>query len=150
MKLSDDLDQAVEKNNKLQSDYNDYRIELAIRQAASTAGALPEAIDDIIARSKGVFSIDVDQSVVARNSEGNLRITEDNQQLTPDTFIKDLKKSAKHFWPHSTTGGMSGSIGQVDLTEADVKLAAAAKSGDMKSYRAIRAAQKSTESGVLK
>jgi chromosome segregation ATPase len=94
----------------LKSQYDNERISGAIRKAAETAGVIPGAIDDVIGRASGVFSINEEGSIESRDSDGNLRKI-GKKIASPDAFIESLKDSAAHFWPASQGGGASGTKG---------------------------------------
>lgn len=115
-------------NSKLKDKYNDYVVEDSVRKSAISNGVIGNALDDVVSRSSGVFSLDSDGSLVARDMEGKLVITEDGKTLTPDLFIASLKQSAPHFWPQSKGSGLNGS------DESTESMAATAASGDIDSY----------------
>lgn len=101
------IDQANKNAESFKNRYNSERISLSLRQAAEKSGALPDAIDDIINRASGVFSIGEDNAIEARDKDGNL-VTVKGKPLDPVIFIEQLKDSAAHFWPASEGHGGSG------------------------------------------
>ena len=87
--------------------YETEKINAQLRKAAEAANVLPSAIDDVIYRANGVFNIGEDGSIEARDKDGNL-MKVGKRQLTPDTFVDNLKESAPHFWPPSQGAGATG------------------------------------------
>lgn len=94
----------------LREQYNNEKISLAIRQAAEKSGAIPDAIDDIINRANGVFSIGDDGSIESRDPSGEI-VTVNKKALDPVIFVEQLKESAPFMWPGSQGHGASGKIG---------------------------------------
>lgn len=105
--LSKQVDSEKEIADKYRSRYDSKMIEISVRSAAEKAGVIPSAIDDVISRSTGIFSIGDGDEIEARDKNGNLR-TVGNKPLTPDLFVADLKEKAPHFWPSSQGTGAQG------------------------------------------
>jgi len=123
-----EMDTLKNSNTKLKDKYNDYVVEDSVRKSAIANGVIGNALDDVVSRASGVFSLDSDGTLVSRDSEGKLVITNDGKTLTPDLFIMSLKQSAPHFWPQSKGSGLKGS------DESTESMAATAASGDIDSY----------------
>ncbi|MCP3665735.1 MAG: hypothetical protein GY696_25110 [Gammaproteobacteria bacterium] len=104
------LEDFQNKFNALNTRYQTEKVNVAVRKAAEAANVLPSAIDDVIYRSNGVFSLGEDGSIEARDPEGNLRKI-GKKQMTPDNFVESLKDAAPHFWPASQSAGASGAGG---------------------------------------
>jgi DNA repair exonuclease SbcCD ATPase subunit len=98
------------KYNSVVQKYNGEKISLAVRTAAEKAGVLPTAIDDVVNRASGMFSISEDGKIESRDSEGNLRKV-GKKVLDPNLFVENLKESATHFWPASESSGANGNSG---------------------------------------
>lgn len=94
----------------LQQKYDGERISGAVRKAAEKAGVIPGAIDDVIARARGMFAISEEGLVEARDQDGNL-IKIGKKIASPDVFVEALKESAEHLWPDSKGTGAKGSKG---------------------------------------
>lgn len=125
-----------ESNSQLRYRYDDYVIEDTVRKSAVELGVLGGALDDVVSRANGKFTLDKNGLLEARDAEGKLVVTEDGKTLTPSIFITQLKESAPHFWPMSKGSGL---IGDGESTET---LAASAEAGDIKAYLTKRRAQR--------
>ncbi len=90
-------------------------LQAAIRDAAIKAGALPEALDDIVLRGNSVWSLNEDGEPVAMNG-GEISFGKDGKTpLTPAEWAQSLRDTATHLWPRAqgtnapgATGGASG------------------------------------------
>lgn len=112
-------------------------IDDGLREAAVAAKIRPEAIPDVLLHGRSVFSLADDGSLESRDGEGKLRKTIDDKVLTTTNWIEGLKKSAPHYWPPTVGAGASG--GQMDSSDLTQAMNDAAKRGDMKTYRKLRA-----------
>lgn len=108
-----------------------------LRDEAIAAGVRPEAIPDLLSRSSSVFAMSKDKSVEARDKNGKLLKTEEDLILTPALWVESLKKVAPHYWPPSTSAGLTGASSG-SMTDLEAALADAAKRNDMKAFRKIR------------
>jgi DNA-directed RNA polymerase subunit F len=109
------------------------RIDAALRKAAVKAGVLAEALDDVIARGRPIFSVSKSGDVEARDADGNMIKIED-KIMTTSRWIETLPR---HYWPSSDSATLKGSASGAELDE---KLTAALKAGDMSLYRKLRRA----------
>lgn len=136
--LKGQLDESLGVGDNFKRQYETKVVEDAIRDAALKAGVVPAAVTDILLRGKQVFSVGKDGSVESRDAEGRLNKNTEDIVLNPLNWIEGLKKHSPHYWPGSegadAIGGGPG--GENDVTAA---LARAAASGDMKTYRKLRA-----------
>lgn len=126
---------------KYKSMYTDVIIDNNLRAAASKAGILPAALDDVLNKGRTLFSIAEDErSVESRDKNGKLRKTLDEKVLTPENWIESLKQTSPHYWPASRSAefGPGGSGGD----DLEAQILAAAKSGDSARYRKLREKQK--------
>lgn len=138
VETSTELSKAKEFNNHISQQFNAYVVEDNLRKEAIAAGVLPHALDDAVRRAAGIFSMDTDKTIVARDKDGNL-ISRDGKTLTPKLFVESLKETAPHFWPASKGSGLVGFTGEGD----DAALLKLADQGDMTSYMNRRRKQKS-------
>jgi len=76
--------------------------------AANKAGALPEAMDDIFLRAKGVFTVNEDGEVVAMNGDEVIMGKDGKTPLSPLEWAESLRESATHLWPKGTGTGAPG------------------------------------------
>ena len=129
--VNDKLKLSEENGVQLSQALDNTRIDSALRKAAIKAGILGDALDDVIVRGRGIFSVNRDGEVESRDSEGNMRKIDD-KILTTSRWVETLPK---HYWPSSDSANIGGSASGVDVDE---KLSAALKSGDMALYRKLR------------
>jgi len=127
-----------EKLSKANETIRDLMIDSKIVSAFHGQQGLDSAVPDVVGRAKAIFRVE-DGEVVARDSKNEL-MRGKNGVLTIQEWVDSLKETAPHLFPGSGGGGFgSGSGGGGgDMDEA---MAAAAKSGDMKTYRKLRAAK---------
>jgi hypothetical protein len=139
--LNESLQKAQHHGKTYQQLFEAKVIDDGIREEALKAGMLPSAIEDAILRGRGIFSLDENKQIEARDAEGKLAITEDKKVLTTKNWIEGLKTTSPHYWPQSTSanayGGRSG-----DMTDIMAKKIAAAESGDVNAYRKLRDAKR--------
>jgi ElaB/YqjD/DUF883 family membrane-anchored ribosome-binding protein len=103
-------DTAKEEASTWRNKYNSAVVERHIRIAAEKAGVIPSAIDDVLARAKGVFSVTENDQLEARDTDGTL-VKVGNKALDPLLFVESLKEKAPHYWPASQSGGAMGGAG---------------------------------------
>ncbi len=112
-------------------------IDDGLRAEAIKQGVRSEAVEDIILRGRGIFSLDDSKQIEARDNEGKLSVTEDKKVLNPKNWIEGLKDTSPHYWPGSEGAGAEGGLGGND-SDHTTKLAELAAKGDMKGYRVLR------------
>lgn len=84
----------------------------SIREAATKAGALAEAADDIILRARSVFSLNEDGMPVALDKDGEVIYGKDGKTpLTPLEWAESLQEAAPHLWPRAQGAGQTGDRG---------------------------------------
>lgn len=111
--LSEKLDTAKEAGVKYERLYHEAEAGHAVRAVASAAGVRDTAIDDILLRSKGVFTVSSDGTLEARDPEGNLRVV-DGKPLSPELFVAGLREKFPHYWPESQGSGARGGNGKAN------------------------------------
>lgn len=120
---NDRADKAEVFSNK----FRDRVLADAIRAAASTVGALPEASDDLILRAKGTFQLNDEGEAVAVDANGDVLFGKDGKTpLSPAEWAESLKESAPHLFPRAEgtdAGGHkqqgSGALKRSEMTSAD-------------------------------
>lgn len=81
-----------------------------IMKAASKAGALPEAMEDIVFRAKASgFRIDADGEVVSMNGDEVVLGKDGKSPLTAFEWAESLRETAPHLWPRAQGTGALGS-----------------------------------------
>ena len=99
-KLEGDLNTA---NQKL----NTFMINTEVRAAATKVGALPSAIDDVVGRANGLFTIVNDKVVIQKDGQtvyGSDGVT----PLSAVEWAKNLSKDAPHLFSQNQGGGTQG------------------------------------------
>lgn len=84
----------------------------ALTAAASKAGALPEAMEDIVLRGQGQgWAVNDDGDVVALR-DGEVVLGKDGKTpLSPMEWADSLREAAPHLWPKAQGSGAPGSHG---------------------------------------
>jgi len=80
--LSESAKKAAEERDLFKNKYQSSKVETALRAAAEKAKVVPEAIDDVILRGAGSFSVDDDGTIVRRDSTGKIMKTADGKAYT--------------------------------------------------------------------
>ena len=99
----------------------------AIRDASIKAGALPEAMEDIVLRGGNLWRLNDDGDPVAMNGDEVVLGKDGKTPLTPIEWAESLRETAPHLWPKAqgtnapgSGSGPRGSIkGKIDGTEAE-------------------------------
>jgi len=133
-------------STKYKTMYADLIIDNNLRKAASKAGVLSAAMDDVLNKGRNLFSVaDDEKSVESRDHNGKLRKTEDEKVLTPENWVDSLKRTSPHYWPASQSANfVPGGGGSAD--DLEVRIQAAATAGNTKLFRELRDQQKKMQS----
>jgi len=136
-KNSVNLTAAQKSSNEYQGLFESKVIDDGVRAAAVKAGMIDTAVEDAVLRGRGVFSLDTNKMIEARDAEGKLAISSDKKVLTTENWVEDLKETSPHYWPPSQgAGATGGKIGPE--SDKATKLQALADAGDVTAYRAMR------------
>lgn len=81
----------------------------AIRDAALKAGALPEAMEDIVLRGGGTWRLNDDGEPVAMNGDEVVLGKDGKTPLTPQEWAESLRETAPHLWPKAQGTNAPGS-----------------------------------------
>jgi hypothetical protein len=94
----------------------------AIRDAALKAGALPEAMEDIVLRSGPVWRLNDEGEPVAMNGNEVILSKDGKTPLTTQEWAESLRETAPHLWPKATgtnaPGSAAGARGGKTVTDA--------------------------------
>lgn len=110
-KQLDALSGEVTKSAQAKAKLADRALKAEIISAANKAGALPEAMDDIVLRAKGLFTVNDDGDVVAMNGDEVVMGKDGKTPLSPLEWAEALRESAGHLWPKGTGTGALGANG---------------------------------------
>lgn len=135
--LSTKLTEAQTHGLNYQTLFESKVIDDGLKEEAIKQGIRSEALNDVVMRGRGVFSLDESKQIEARDKDGKLAVTEDKKVLTPKNWITGLKETSPHYWPNSESAGAHGGPGSND-SDYTVKLAELAAKGDNAGYRALR------------
>ena len=130
--IQDELEDSKKISDELKSSFVQYKIEDSVVKAAAAEGVLPTAINDVIARSRGLFTLDDKTGEVLARDENNQPLTFEGDNMTPNVYMKSIKESAAHLWPASKGANLGGTTKPSD--ESLLKSAG----GDVASYMAHR------------
>lgn len=92
-------------STKLSGDINKMKIDLAVRAAATKAGVVPSAVEDILALAGGIFEVtevDGKQKIITRDGIG---VT---PGLEPEAYLADVGPNKPHWFPGSNGAGAGG------------------------------------------
>lgn len=104
----DEIGRHVEANKKLAG----RALSDAVLQAASKAGALPEAMEDIVQRARAAgWTVNEDGDVVAMDGDEPVLGKDGKTPLTPSEWAESLRESAPHLWPRAQGAGQTGDRG---------------------------------------
>lgn len=109
-------DSALKKAEK----YSGIVLSNKMTSAALKAGVLPEALEDISLRAKGMFILSDDGEAVAIGQDGEPLLGKDGKTpLTPLEWVESLKDIAPHFFPKAEgTGGGGHKSGGTNLVRS--------------------------------
>lgn len=81
-----------------------------LRDAAIKTGALPEAMEDIVLRARGIWTLNDEGDAVAVDGDGEVILGKDGKTpLSPAEWAESLREAAPHLWPRPQGGGAQGS-----------------------------------------
>lgn len=104
----DEINRHLEANKKLSS----RALSDAVVRAATKAGALPEALEDIARRAReSGWRTNVDGDVVALNGEDPILGKDGKSPLTMEEWAESLRDSASYFFPRAQGTNAPGSGG---------------------------------------
>ncbi|MFG5778030.1 hypothetical protein ACFIQF_13230 [Comamonas sp. J-3] len=89
----------------------DRALNAVLRDAAAAAGALPEALDDVVRRGSGLWVLSDDGDVVAMNGDQVVLGKDGKAPLSPKEWAESIRDSAPYFWPATRGSGAPGSSG---------------------------------------
>jgi len=96
----------------------------AIKDAAIKSGAFPEAMEDIVLRSQGLWRLNDDGDPVALNGDEIVLGKDGKTPLSPIEWAESLRETAAHLWPKAQgtnapgSGPGLGSRGKKTVTRA--------------------------------
>jgi hypothetical protein len=112
-----------------------------LRDAATRSGALPEALDDVVLRARGMWRLNDDGEPVAMNGDQVVLSKDGRTPLAPGEWAETLRENAPHLWPRAqgmgATGASSGgrntyTPAKLGGTKADRVAAIAARFPDLR------------------
>ncbi|NYT67969.1 hypothetical protein [Pusillimonas noertemannii] len=102
----------ADKAEAFANQFKDKVLSDSIREAASKAGALPEAAEDIILRARGTFQLNEHGEPVAVDKDGETIYGKDGKTpLSPLEWAESLRENAPHLWPRVQGAGKTGDDG---------------------------------------
>lgn len=102
--MQNQIDSLSSEKENLSGQLQKLVIDNATRAAASKAGVVDTAVDDVLSRVRGTFKLEGDKAVPYEN--GSIVYGSDGETpLTIDDWVGGLKKSAPHLFPGSNGTG---------------------------------------------
>lgn len=84
-------------------------VESNVRQAALEAKVIPSAMVDVISRAKSTFSVDENDRLLVKDSDGSVRLGKDGKTpLKVAEWLEAMKEHAAHWFPPSSGAGAGG------------------------------------------
>lgn len=123
--MRDDLTGQLNMSNaalqKAQAQLGVLLIDNVIKSAAIKQGVIPEAVDDVVLRAKGVYSIDEKGVPIPKGSDGKVVYGKDGTApMAVEEWLGSLKTSAKHLFQGargSGAGGGDNGAGRGDMSK---------------------------------
>lgn len=112
-KLTDEAGRATRAEAKA-AKLADRTLAGALRDAAIKSGALPEALEDIVLRSRNLWRLNDDGEAMAMNGEEVVLGKDGKTPLTPIEWAESLREIASHLWPRAQGTGAPGSSRTTD------------------------------------
>ncbi|MDW9491687.1 hypothetical protein [Sinorhizobium meliloti] len=100
-------DKATSSDQKFRRSLIDRSVTNAVLAEAS--GAQPQALPDILSRAYGVFTVDDNGTLIARDGEATIYGADGATPMTPAEWLEKLKEQAPYFFKTSNGGGAGGS-----------------------------------------
>lgn len=100
-------DKAVAADQKFRRSLIDRSVTNAVLAEAS--GAQPQALPDILSRAYGVFTVDDNGTLIAKDGEATIYGADGATPMTPAEWLEKLKENAPYFFKSSNGGGAGGS-----------------------------------------
>jgi hypothetical protein len=93
--------------------YNRSIVDRAVTDAVvhESSGALPSALQDILLRARGVFTVDAAGKLVAKDGEAIIYGSDGASPMTPLEWMQKLRSQAPYFFKSSNGGGAAGGNG---------------------------------------
>ena len=105
-------DAALEQERAKSAKWRGQQLALSLSQAATKAGVLPEAIDDIVYRAQAHgWGVNDDGDLVATRGGAVVLGKDGVTPLTPVEWAEGLRDTAPHLWPKAQGSGAQGSGG---------------------------------------
>jgi len=102
----------ADKAEAFANQFKDKVLSDSIREAATKAGALPEASEDIILRARSTFQLNEHGEAVAVDRDGEIIYGKDGKTpLSPLEWAESLRENAPHLWPRAQGAGQTGDNG---------------------------------------
>ena len=104
--LDDTLKNIMGERDNLRNKLEKTTIDNALIKAAE-GKVNKHAIDDVLYRANGVFSLNENGEIQALDADGNI-VMENKKILTPELFVEGLREKAPHLFPGSEAGPGAG------------------------------------------
>lgn len=115
-------DASAERDRALQN-FAAEKIDTSVMQAATKAGVLDTAIEDVLLRARAMFKFDPKAGIVMKDSDGEIVIGKDGK--TPvgiPEWLDEMKEKARHWFPGSRGAGAEGGVGSNGQSLSDAQI----------------------------
>lgn len=119
-KKLNDATELVNKANAAKGKLAERAVKAEILSAATKAGAMPEAFEDIFLRAKGIFTVNGDGDVVAMDGDDIIMGKDGKTPLSPLEWAESLRETAQHLWPKGQGSGAPGSQGSQGTKKGNI------------------------------
>lgn len=104
-------DEAVQKANNFETEFNYMIVENKLKDAAVANGVRPEALPDVMARGKRVWKRTEGQQIAAFDGETPMYGKKDSDPLSLTEWFEELGDKAPHLFKSSSGSGATGGVG---------------------------------------
>jgi hypothetical protein len=107
--LRTQLDETTGRSKKLHGELEESRVQSAIANTLADI-AVPKkgAMQDILSRGRGIWTMNEEGKLIAVDPDGNERMGGDGKPLTIKEFVNDIVKEAPYLFEDSKGGGARG------------------------------------------
>lgn len=132
--VQSNLDSIAKERDRAVDMFSRTKIETEVRAAASKAGIVDSAVEDVLLRANNTFSYDSRGGVVIKDQDGVILIGKDGK--TPknvEEWIEEQRDRARHWFPPSKGAGAEGGMG--GPVSLDAKAIGAMSMSEYRAYR---------------
>jgi hypothetical protein len=136
IKAATEKAEAAERDrNAAHTAYAQREIEATVMQAATKAGIVDTALDDVLLRARNTFAFDREHGVHIKGPDGVVLLGKDGKSpMGAAEWLDGMKEKARHWFPGSRGAGAEGGMGGGNGALSDAQVAKMSMS-EYKEYR---------------